>query len=252
MRLKDKVAIVTGGASGIGRATAVRFAKEGAKVAIIDIDARQGNLVVTEIKRMKGEALFVPADIADEQAIRRAAVLVVRKFGRIDILVNNAVKFLFRGADATVDELNESLRTNVIGHHVVTRCIVPEMKKAGGGSIVFVGSISSVVAQPNALTYNAAKGAILQMSRCYAQDLAPTIRVNCVSPGHVLTPAIPKVAAESGMSLEAFEEMRSQSTLLKRVADPSEIANAILFIASDEASYITGANLMVDAGYTTV
>lgn len=252
MRFKDKVTIVTGGASGIGHATAVRFAREGAKVVIVDTNHSAAEQTVAEIAFNKGTAFHIAANIADEKAVIEAVNQTKKAFGRIDILVNNAVKFIFKGLDATLEELQESLDTNVVGHFLMTKHVSAEMKKVRAGSIVFVASISSVIGQENAVTYNTAKTAILGLMRTAAVELAPNIRVNAVSPGHVFTPAIPPIAEKSGMSLEAFEKARAQTTLLKRVADPSEIANAILFFASDEASYITGANLMVDAGYTTV
>jgi len=248
-RLKSKVAVVTGAAAGIGEATAELFAEEGAAVVALDVDAA-GDAVARRIRERWGRALFVRADISVEDEVRAAMVEVERVFGRIDVLVNNAATFVFKGVEATPEEWHRSLDVNVIGTALCTRYAADVMKKNGGGAIVNLGSISSFVAQPEFLTYNATKAAILNMTRCLALDLAPHgIRVNCVCPGAIRTAATDRHMAHVGMTEEQFMAENTPLYLLNRVGKPREVAYAILFLASDEASFITGTSLLVDGGY---
>lgn len=241
-RLKDKVAIVTGGAVGIGRATADLFAEEGARVVV-------ANPMMPECESL--EALFVETDISNEDDCRRVCDEAVRAFGRIDILVNNAAVFILKGLEASVDDWHRSLSVNLVGTALMSKHASEHMKRSGGGSIVNLGSISSFVAQPSFVTYSATKAAILQMTRNMALDLAPfNIRVNCVCPGTILTRATEEHMARVGMSKEDFIAAEAPKHLLNRVGDPREVAYPILFLASDEASFITGTHLMVDGGYT--
>jgi dihydroanticapsin dehydrogenase len=252
-RLKDKVAIVTGGGSGIGRATCELFAEEEAAVVVAERNAETGAETARLIQQRGGRALFVATDVADEASIRAMVAATVLAFGRIDILVNNAAVFVLRGIDATPEEWREILDVNVAGPALVAKHVVPEMRKAGGGAIVNLGSISSFIAQPQFVTYNASKGAVVQITRCMALDLAPDkIRVNSVCPGAVWTPIVQRITREAGMDRKAADADPSWggAHLLQRIAEPREIAFAILFLASDEASFITGENLMVDGGYT--
>lgn len=254
-RLAGKVAIVTGGADGIGKATCVRFASEGAAVVIADINEALGRATAEEIAGSGGLALFVRTDVADEKSIREMVDQTVRTWGRINILVNNAAVFVLKGIDATVEEWREILDVNVIGTSLVTKHVVPEMRKAGGGAIVNLGSISSFIAQPQFVTYNATKAAIATMTRCMALDLAPDkIRVNAVCPGTIWTQIVERITREKGMDRAAADADPGWggACMLKRIADPAEVAAAILFLASEDASYITAAHLMVDGGYTAV
>lgn len=254
-RLKDKVAIVTGGADGIGRATCEVFAAEGCAVVIADVNVEKGRSLAREITARGGRALFVETNVADESSIVRMVGESVKAFGKIDILVNNAAIFVLKGIDATVEEWRQILDVNVIGVSLVTKHVVPEIRKAGGGAIVNLGSISSFIAQPQFVTYNATKAAIATMTRCMALDLAPdNIRVNAVCPGTVWTQIVERLSAEKGMDRKAadVDAAWGGACMLKRIADPSEIAKAILFLASDDASYVTAAHLLVDGGYTAV
>jgi dihydroanticapsin dehydrogenase len=253
MRLKDKVAIVTGGAAGIGQATAELFAEEGATVAIFDIDEAAGLQTAQKIVEKGGRAIFVRADISDEAGISQAVAETIRRFGRLDILVNNAAAFVLKGLEATGGDWRRVLEVNVVGTAVCSRYAAEEMKTTGKGAIVNLGSISSFVAQPGFVTYSSTKAAILQMTRNMALDLAPYgIRVNCVCPGTILTRASYDHMEQAGMTLEEFVAHEGPKHILGRVGEPREVAYAILFLASDEASFITGTHLMVDGGYTAL
>lgn len=251
MRLKDKVAIVTGGAAGIGQATAALFAQEGARVVVADRDQKAGAETVAQIKSEGKKALFVPTDVSQEEDARRACEAAVQEFGRLDILVNNAATFVLKGLEATPADWQRSLAVNIVGTALVSRYAVEAMKQTGGGAIVNLGSISSFVAQPLFVTYSATKAALVQMTRNMAMDLAPfNIRVNCVCPGTILTRASHDHMALVGMTLKEFIATEGPKSLLGRVGQPREVAWAILFLASDESSFITGTHLMVDGGYT--
>ncbi|MFN0051046.1 MAG: SDR family NAD(P)-dependent oxidoreductase [Planctomycetales bacterium] len=254
-RLQGKVAVVTGGADGIGKATCELFAREGAAVVIADINESLGTATASAITATGGRALFVPTDVADEESVRRMAAVGAEAFGKINLLVNNAAIFVLKGIDATVEEWRRILDVNVIGAALVAKHVVPEIRRAGGGAIVNLGSISSFLAQPQFVTYNATKAAVATMTRCMAMDLAPDrIRVNAVCPGTIWTQIVERITKEKGMDRAAADADPGWggACLLKRIAAPSEVAAAILFLASDEASYITGAHLMVDGGYSAV
>lgn len=251
-RFVGKVVVVTGGGQGIGRATCLRFGEEGASVVIAERDAAAGQKVAAEIKAAGGKALAVATNVADEASIQAMVASAVREFGGIDVLVNNAAVFVLRGIEATVEEWRQILDVNVIGVALAAKHVVPEMRKRGGGAVVNLGSISSFIAQPQFVTYNATKGAIANMTRCMAMDLAPDkIRVNAVCPGTVWTQIVESRAREVGLDRAAADlhPDYGKSHMIERCAEPVEIANAILFLASEEASFITAENLMVDGGY---
>ncbi len=248
-RIKQKVAVITGAAAGIGAATAELFAEEGARLGLLDIDAR-GAAAAERIRQRGGSALFVETDISKEDEVRRAMEVAERTYGRVDILVNNAAAFVFKGVDATPGDWHRSLDVNVIGTALCARYASECMKRSGGGAIVNLGSISSFVAQPEFMTYNATKAAIVNMTRCMALDLAPyNIRVNCVCPGTIRTAASDRHMAHVGIDEEQFIAQNAPLHLLNRIGQPREVAYAILFLASDEASFITATHLLVDGGY---
>ena len=251
-RLKSKAAIVTGAAHGIGRATAILFAEEGAKVTIADPSEAAGEDCAAKIRGAGGEAIFVRTDISSEDDCRNCCDETVTSFGRVDILVNNGAVFVLKGLEASIEDWQQVFGVNVVGTAIMSRFASEYMKQFGGGSIVNLGSISSFVAQPSFVTYSATKAAILQMTRNMAMDLAPfNIRVNCVCPGTILTRASEEHMARVGMTKEEFIAAEGPKNLLNHVGAPREVAYPILFLASDEASFITGAHLMVDGGYTT-
>lgn len=245
-RVCDKVAVVTGGATGIGEATAELFAEEGARVAIVDRDPA-GETVAKSIDG----ARFYRADISSEDDVKNAMAHAEADLGGIDILVNNAAVFVLKGLDASPEEWRQSLDVNIIGTSLCTRYASESMKKRGGGAIVNLSSISGFIAQPEFLTYSATKAALVHMTRCMALDLAPHgIRVNCVCPGTIRTKATDRHMEQTGETEEEFLADNAPLHLLNRVGTPREVAYAILFLASDEASFITATPLLVDGGYT--
>ncbi len=242
-----KVGIVTGGASGIGEATAREFAAGGAAVAILDVNGEAGEKVAAALRALGGAASFHEVDVADSEACQAAVRAIVAEYGRVDCLVNNAASFLTKGLDATTADWERVLGTNVRGYANMAQACAEPMRDSGGGAIVNLSSISGHVAQPNRWTYNASKGAILALTRCMALDLAPYgIRVNTVSPGWTWTPEVAK-AAVGGR--EKWEPVWGRFSILRRLGEPREVARAILFLCSDDASLITGAELPVDGGY---
>jgi dihydroanticapsin dehydrogenase len=252
-RLKGKVAVVTGGGAGIGRATCELFAEEGAAVVVAERDAETGRETAQRITGRGGRALFAATDVADEASIQRMTVEAVAAFGTIHILVNNAAVFVLRGLEAAPQEWRQILDVNVMGTALVSKHVVPHLRRAGGGAIVNLASISSFIAQPQFVTYNATKAAIPAITRCMALDLAADhIRVNAVAPGAVWTQIVERLTREAGMDRAAADRHPDWggAHLLQRIAEPREIAFAILFLASDEASFVTGTTLMVDGGYT--
>ena len=251
-RVANKVAIMTGVGAGIGEAIAIRFAEEGARLVLNDISESAGQAAVKKIRDMGAEAVLAVADISQETGARAIAETAVKSFGGIDILVNNAADFTQKSVEqAEVADWQKVLGVNVIGTALVSKRAIPHMKARGGGSIVNLASMSAVIAQPDFATYNASKGAILTMTKCMALDLAPfKIRVNSICPGCILTSASYREIERLGLTFEQWRDRVAPLHMLNRLGEPREVANAALFLASDEASFITSAHLMVDGGYT--
>jgi NAD(P)-dependent dehydrogenase (short-subunit alcohol dehydrogenase family) len=245
MRLAGKVAVITGAASGIGRATAMRFAKEGARVVVADVNAEGGEATVTSIQATGGEAHFIRTDVAQEADLAQAIDAAVSGFGGLDILYNNAYWTDARTALETSPDnwqktLDVTLRAVMVGSNLAT----PHLRARGGGVILNTASVHSIVGFPGYAAYQAAKGGVLALTRALALELAPQIRVVAILPGAIDTPAM-RISGD--LDIDDFVK----EVPLGRVGKPEEIANAALFLASDEASYVTGTAFVVDGGYTT-
>ena len=253
MRLKNKVAIVTGSANGMGKAEAERFAKEGAKVVIADIAEDLMFKVESEIIKSGGEATAIKLDITKETDWKRTISKTIEIYGQIDILVNNAGIPLFDMNPMGTDSWDKVMNVNAKGTFLGMKYVIPEMIKNGGGSIVNIGSIASIVAHPIIhIGYNASKGAIRIASKAVAVKYAKdNIRVNAVHPGLMppMTTSNPKTTDPN--LVKGYEKML-EDTPMGRRGRVEEVANAVLFLASDEASFITGADLFVDGGFTAL
>lgn len=246
-RFTDKVAIVTGGASGIGAAVVREFAAEGAAVAIFDINVPLGEAHAADLQAAGYRVRFHRVDVSDAEAVQAAVAAVASEYGSVNCLVNCAVSFTAKGVDVTTADWDRSLGVNVRGTSNTVQACYPHMKAAGGGAVVNIASISGHIAQPNRWTYNATKGAIITMTKCQALDLAPDkIRVNVVSPGWIWTPEVDKAANNDR---EKWEPIWGRYHMLRRLGQPPEVARAVLFLCSDDASFITAAELPVDGGY---
>jgi NAD(P)-dependent dehydrogenase (short-subunit alcohol dehydrogenase family) len=250
MRLQGKVAIVTGGGSGIGEATAKLFAEEGARVLIVDRDPEGGERVRSEIVAAGGQAAFFGAELAKEAEALRISWAAQEAFGPCEILVNNAGHRVWgpihEAAEASWDEI---LAVNVKSLAFCAKAVLPEMITAGRGSIVHVSSANGIVGRGGMAQYDTTKAGVLGLTRSMANDYAPYgIRVNAVCPGPTVTQFHLKRAAARGVSEAEYRTGGRNVALLKRYAEPREIAYGILFLASDEASYVTGTHLMVDGG----
>ena len=250
MRLQGKVAIITGGARGQGAAEARMFTREGAKVVFGDILDDDGRQVEAEITAAGGEAVYVRLDVTDEDAWREAVGTAVSRFGKVDILVNNAgIASWNAGDDATVEEWDRIMEVNAKGVFLGTKAVIPAMRATGGGSIINISSISGMVGQTNIHPgYNASKGAVRILTKSTAvQHAAEGIRCNSIHPGPVKTPM-----TERGWSDPEWLQAMRRRTPLGRYADPDEIAYGVLFLASDESSFMTGSEMVIDGGVTAL
>jgi NAD(P)-dependent dehydrogenase (short-subunit alcohol dehydrogenase family) len=249
-KLEGKAAIVTGAGSGIGRAAALLFAREGASVAVADIRLDAARQVAGEIEQAGGRALPVAVDVGDPD---QAAALVDgarAAFGALHVLYNNAgVNSAGTVVDTEEEDWDRCFRVNVKGIFLVSRRAVPHM--AEGGSIVNQASVAALVGVRGIAAYCAAKGAVVSLTRAMAVDLAPRIRVNCLCPGTVLTPLMePLMARRGGGDVAAGVKLTAEKYPIGRLGTPEEIARAALFLASDDSSFFTGAAIVPDGGMT--
>ena len=248
MRLEGKVAIISGGARGMGATEARMFAKEGAKVVFGDVRDDLGKQVEAEINESSGEAIYVSLDVTDLPSWQNAVDTAVSRFGKLDILVNNAgIVSNQSGDDATAEEWDRVMDVNAKGVFLGTKVAIPEMRKAGGGSIVNISSISGMVGQLGIHPgYDASKGAVRLLTKTTAIQYARDgIRANSVHPGPIATPMTEASRADP----ERYQSSISR-TPMGRYDQPEDIAYGVLFLASDESSYMTGSELVIDGGYT--
>ena len=246
-RLKGKVALITGAGSGIGRAEAVLFAREGAKVIVADINEEKGKETVKEIISNGGEAVFMKLDVTDPKQWQEVVNKAIEQYGKVDILVNNAGILISKSIEEmTIEEWDKVIKVNLYGTFYGCKFILPAMKRAGGGVIINTGSIMAFVAYPNEVSYEASKGAVRLLTKSVAIEYAKyNIRVNCLCPGNTRTPM-----NEPWLKDPKLKEEILRPQIIKRFADPMEIAYGALFLASDESSFMTGADLVIDGGYT--
>jgi len=248
VRLRDKVAVITGGATGIGRGTALLFGREGARVVVADIDEERGRRTADEIVAAGGDARFVKLDVTSEGDWDRVARQVVEWFGRVDILFNNAgIVILKMLEEMTLEDWNRTMTVNVTGMFLGLRAIVPIMAKQGGGSVINTSSDSGFVGFPGLCAYGASKGAVRLLTKHIAIEFAGRgVRVNSIHPSYVDT----EMAAYVADTLEASSAEMEGYAPLGRVCRVEEVASLVTFLASDEASYCTGAEFLIDGGAT--
>ena len=251
-RFEGKVVAVTGGASGIGEAAARRFGAEGARVAIVDRDAERGEWVAEEMQGQGIEVLFVSSQIEQEESAAAFAQLTTDRFGRLDVLVNNAGIRLYQTVvEASAESWEAILSVNVKSYAFCAKAAIPAMRQSGGGSIVNVASIRAVTAGGNMTQYDTSKAAVAGLTRGLAMDhAAEGIRVNAVCPGPTFTRFHEIRAREAGKTPDEFKKTFARGVMLQRPGTPEEVAACILFLASDDASFVTGTCLFVDGGST--
>jgi 2-hydroxycyclohexanecarboxyl-CoA dehydrogenase len=251
-RVKDRIAIITGGAGGIGTAVGLLFCEEGASIALVDRDASMLKTAAEELKRVVPEAqvLTIVADISADQEAVRAVEEVGARFGRIDILVNNAgIREYWPLAEAPAESWQNILGVNLLSYAFMSKAVLPQMRRSGSGSIVNISSTYGVTGRAGMGQYDATKAAILALTRTLAfEEIVHGIRVNAVCPGATLTPFHVRRAQAKGQDATDLQQEPLRDCLMHRWCDPREVAFPILWLASDEASYMTASTLMVDGG----
>lgn len=249
-KLDGKVAIITGAASGIGRASARLFAQEGARLVLADIDP-QGEAVAEEINGAGGKAIFVKTDVSDAAQVQGLIGAAVDAYGRLDIMFNNAgiegeQRFT---ADCSVENWDRVLAVNLKGVFLGMKYAIAEMLKAGGGVIVNTASTAGLTGYPSLPAYSASKGGVIQLTKTAALEYARNgIRVNCICPGGILTPLVERFTA--GLPQEQVQKMVEMAHPIGRFGAPEEVAKLALYLASDDSSFCTGAPFIIDGGMT--
>ena len=248
--LDGKVALITGAGSGIGRAIAVLFAEQGAKVVVVDVND-DGNKTVAQIKKKGGAAIFIHADVSKSDSVKKMVETTVKEFGNLTVLVNNAgIESVGSVVEVTEEVWDKVINVNLKGTFLCSKYSAPKILQSGGGVIINIASVLGLIGSKGESAYCASKGGIIALTRAMAMDFAPQgIRVNCICPGSVLTPTFKRVMMTIGNYKSAFER-NLEKIPLKRVAEPDEIAQAALYLASDRSSYMTGSALVIDGGWS--
>ena len=251
MKLRGKVAIVTGGAKGIGSGIAAVFVREGAKVTIADVDREAGEKTSAELAKSGGDVMFARCDVSSESDVKSLIDTTLKRFGALHVLVNNAGIGVYKSVlDASAEEWDRCLAVNLKGVFLCSKYAIPHIKAAGGGAIVNIASVHSYQNVGGTAPYAASKGGVVTLTRVMAIDHGrDKIRVNAICPGWIYTPLIQGIFAGDADPEKAKQAVERRQ-LLGRLGRPDEIGEAAAFLASDEASYITGASLMVDNGMT--
>ncbi len=248
MKLEGKVAVITGGTDGIGKAIAVTFAKEGAKIMMVARDERKGQTALEEVRRF-GDAAYFKGDVSNASQVKRLVEETIQRYGQVNILVNNAAVCPPGDVLTTSEETwDQVIDVNLKGVFLCSKYVIPHMQKNGGGAIVNIGSINSLMAMENEAAYDASKGGVLMLTRAMALDFAKSgIRVNCICPGAIETPML-KASLDTAPDPKAARQSLTGKHPLRRTGTPDEIAQAALFLATDASSFVTGAVIPVDGG----
>ena len=241
-KLDGKVAVITGGVSGIGAATAKLFVSEGAKVVLVDLNEEKGNAFAEEMKALNSEAIFVKANVTNEEDVANIFNQTLEAFGKVDVVFNNAgIGRVHSSHDLEYSEWRNTVNVDLDGVFLVAREAIRKMLEAGGGTIVNTASMYGWVGSPGSAAYNAAKAGVINLTRSLGLEYAAqNIRINALCPGFINTPIIP----------EEMKQMLADITPMKRMGKAEEMAKAVLFMACDDSSFMTGNTLTVDGGYT--
>ncbi len=250
MKLKDQVAIVTGGAKGIGWGIATVFAKEGAKVVVVDWDEPAGEKTAQEINAGGGEALFIKCDVSNEEQVKAMIEKTLGRFGGVDVLVNNAGIGVYKPLlETSSEDWERAMGVNLRGVFLCSKFALPHMLNKGKGAIVNISSVHSYATVNGVAPYAATKGGVTALTRNMAIDYGPAVRVNSIAPGWVLTPLIQSIF-DSYPDPAGQQQAVERRQVMKRIGRPEDIGHAAAFLASDEAAFITGTQLFVDGGLT--
>lgn len=248
MRLENKVAIITGAGTGIGKKTALLFSSEGASIVVTDVNQESGNQTVKEIQEQGGQAIFVPHDVTKEEAWMHVVEEAKKAFGKIDVLFNNAGIYIIKPmTEISLDEWNKLMAINVTGVFLGMKHVMPVMAEQKKGSVINASSIAGIIGAPGHVLYGASKGAVRTMTKDAAMEYAgQRVRVNSIHPGYIKTGMAAYASEVTGKS----EEQLDATYPLGRMGDPEEVAKTVLFLASDESSFTTGAEFVIDGGAT--